>query len=213
MAALTVVPSPAVTAAPLYRIEEYLAALVETAELVPEDQEREFQAEFEAALTTAVEKRDRVGQFFAHLEQQIEFAKLEIERLRERKAAYERALDRLENYVVGTIEHLGKDARGKYRRLEGRTVTFSVRGCPPSVEVTDEPAVPAAFKALTIRLPATIWERMLDALDVGERAAVLQQVRNPEVAVDKRAVKTAIERGVLVAGAELITGRHSLSRS
>jgi len=213
MAALAVVPSPAVTAAPLYVIEEYLAALVETAELVPEDQERAFQAEFEAALTTAVEKRDRVGQFFAHLEQQIDFAKLEIDRLRQRKASYERAVERLEQYVIATIEHLGKDAKGKHRRLEGRTVTFSLRGCPPSVEVTDEAAVPAAFKALTIKLPATLWEVMLNALDVEERTVVLQQVRNPDVAVDKRGVKAAIERGAFVAGAELITGKHSLARS
>jgi hypothetical protein len=26
-------------------------------------------------------------------------------------------------------------------------------------------------------LPATVWERMLDALEIKERAAVLQQVR------------------------------------
>lgn len=213
MAALAVVPSPAVTAAPLYVIEDYLAALVETAELVPEDQEREFRAEFEAALASAVEKRDRVGQFMAHLEQQIDFAKFEIDRLRKRRATYERALERLEEYVITTIEHLGKDAKGKYRKLEGRTVTFSLRGCPPSLEIVDEPAVPAAFKALTIKLPAAVWQRMLDALDVEERAAVLQQVRNPEVAVDKRAAKAAIERGAFVAGVELITGRHSLARS
>ena len=213
MAALAVVPSPAVTAAPLYVIEDYLAALVETAELVPEDQEQEFRAEFEAALATAVEKRDLVGQFLVHLEQQIEFAKLEIDRLRQRRAVYERALERLENYVIATIEHLGKDGKGKYRKLEGRTVTFSLRGCPPSVEVTDEAAVPAAFKALTIKLPATLWERMLDALEVEERAGILQQVRNAEVAVERRAVKAAIERGVIVAGAELITGKHSLARS
>ncbi len=42
---------------------------------------------FQAALTAAVEKRDRVGQFLTHLEQQIGFAKLEVERLRERKTS------------------------------------------------------------------------------------------------------------------------------
>ena len=68
MAALAVVPSPAVTAAPLYVIEDYLAALIETAELVSPDQELEFRREFQTALTAAVEKRDRVGQFLAHLE-------------------------------------------------------------------------------------------------------------------------------------------------
>ena len=52
MAALAVVPSPAVTAAPLYNIEVYLAALIETAELVPPEQEQEFRSELQSALIT-----------------------------------------------------------------------------------------------------------------------------------------------------------------
>ena len=119
MAVLAVVPSPAVTAAPLYVIEDQFASLIETAELVSPEQELEFRAEFQAALTAAVDKRDRVGQFLAHLEHQIDFARFEIDRLRQRKATCERALERLENYVIGTIETLGTDDKGKYRRLEG----------------------------------------------------------------------------------------------
>jgi len=38
MAALAVVPSPAVTAGPLYLIEDHLACLIETAELVSPEQ-------------------------------------------------------------------------------------------------------------------------------------------------------------------------------
>jgi len=58
MAVLAVVPSPAVTAAPLHVIEDQLACLIETAEMVsPEqEQEQEFRAEFQTALTAAVEK-------------------------------------------------------------------------------------------------------------------------------------------------------------
>jgi hypothetical protein len=213
MAALAVVPSPAVTAAPLYVIEDQLAALVETAELVSPEQEQEFRAEFQAALTAAVEKRDRVGQFLAHLEQQINFAKFEIDRLRQRKATCERALVRLEDYVIGTIEHLGTDGKGKYRRLEGKTTTFSLRACPPSVEVTDETAIPAEYKMLLLKLPAVMWEQLLDGLEIEQRAAVLGQVRSPEVTVDKRSIKAAIDGGVDVPGAGLAIGRHSLRRS
>jgi hypothetical protein len=120
MAVLAVVPSPAVTAASLYLIEDQLAALIETAELVSPEQEQEFRGEFQVALTAAVEKRDRVGQFLAHLEQQIAFARFEIDRLRQRKATCERALERLENYVIGTIENLGTDSKGKYRSWRER---------------------------------------------------------------------------------------------
>jgi Siphovirus Gp157 len=212
MAALAVVPSPAVTAAPLYVIEDHLAALIETAELVSTEQELEFRAEFQTALTAAVEKRDRVGQFLAHLEQQVDFAKFEIDRLRQRKAACERAIARLESYVIETIENLGTDDKGKYRTLEGRTTTFSLRACPPSVEVTTESAVPSEYKTLTLKLPAVTWERLLDRLDTEQRTAVLGQVKSPEVTVDKRSVKAAIDSGADIPGAGLVPGRHSLQR-
>ncbi|HEV3332006.1 MAG TPA: siphovirus Gp157 family protein [Bryobacteraceae bacterium] len=213
MAALGVVPSPAVTTAPLYMIEDHLAALIETAELVSPEQEQEFRAEFQTALTAAVEKRDRVGQFLAHLEQQVDFAKFEIDRLRQRKVTCERAIARLESYVIETIEHLGIDCKGRYRTLEGKTTTFSLRACPPSVEVTTESAIPAEYKTLTLKLPAMTWEQLLDGLGIGERAAVLGQVKSPEVTVDKRSIKAAIDSGADVPGAGLVTGRHSLRRS
>jgi hypothetical protein len=213
MAVLAVVPSPAVTAMSLYVIEDCLAALIETAELVSPEQEQEFRAEFRAALTAAVEKRDRVGQFLGHLEQQIEFAKFEINRLRQRKSTCERALERLESYVVETIENLGTDSKGKYPRLEGKTTTFSLRACPSSVEATDESAVPSEYKALTLKIPAVMWEQLLDGLEIEQRVAVLKQVRSPEVSVDKRSIKAAIDGGAEVPGAGLVTGRHALRRS
>ncbi len=213
MAVLAVVPSPAVTAAPLYVIEDHLAALIETAELVSPEQEQEFRVEFQTALTAAVEKRDRVGQFLAHLEQQIDFAKFEMDRLRQRKVTCERTIARLESYVIETIEHLGTDSKGKYRTLEGKTTTFSLRACPPSVEVTTESVIPTEYKTLTLKLPAVTWERVLDGLNIELRAAVLGQVKSPEVTVEKRSIKAAIDGGVDVPGAGLVTGRHSLRRS
>ena len=213
MAVLAVVPSPAVTAAPLHVIEDHLAALIETAELVSTDQEQEFRAEFQAALSAAVDKRDQVGHFLAHLEQQIGFARFEIDRLRQRKTTCERAFERLETYVVETIENLGTDSKGKYCRLEGRTTTFSLRACPPSVEATDESSIPAEYKSLTLKLPAVMWEQLLDGLDIEQRALILRQVRSPEVTVDKRSIKAAIDGGADVPGAGLVTGRHALRRS
>jgi hypothetical protein len=154
-----------------------------------------------------------VGQFLAHLEQQIDFARFEINRLRQRKATCERALARLENYVIETIEQLGTDSKGKYRRLEGRTTTFSLRACPTSVEVTDETVIPSEYKMLLLKLPAVAWEQLLDGLEIEQRSAVLGQVRSPEVTVDKRFIKAAIDGGADVPGAGLAVGRHSLRRS
>ena len=213
MKALAPGSANAVAAQPLYAIEEYLAVLVDTAELVPPDQEQEFRDEFQLALTTAVDKRDRVGQFMAHLEQQIAFANFEIDRLRERKAAYQRALDRIENYVTHTIEVLGRDAKGKYRRLEGKTVTFCLAGCPPSVEVTDESAVPAEYKTLTLKLPAVAWEQILDWLDTDQRQVVSEVVKREGISIDRRAIKAAISSGTGIPGADLTIGKTSLRRA
>ncbi len=81
------------------------------------------------------------------------------------------------------------------------------------MEVTDEPAIPAEYKTLTLKLPAVTWEQLLDGLDVEQRVAVLGQVKSPEVSADKRSIKAAIDGGADVPGANLATGRHSLRRS
>ena len=213
MEALVTVSANGLAAQSLYAIEECFAALVDTVELVPADQQQQFREEFQAALTTAVEKRDRVGQFMAHLEHQIAFANSEIDRLRERKAAYQRAFERVENYVTQTIEILGRDAKGRYRRLEGKTVTFSLAGCPPSVEVTDEAAVPAEYKTLTLKLPAVAWQQILDWLDTDQRQSVFGHVKFQDILIDRRSIKAMISAGTSVPGTDLAIGKTSLRRS
>lgn len=196
----------------LYAIEETLAALADTAEMVPAEVEAEFAAAFAQALTTAVEKRDRVGQFMAHLEAQIELAKAEIQRLQDRKRAYESALDRVEGYVVRAIENLGPDAHGKTRKLEGKTVTFVLHKCPDAVKITDEAAIPAPYKTLTIKVPAEAWEQALDAIDLDARAELLGAIKTADVSIDKRALKAALDAGP-VPGADLSINKYSLRRT
>jgi hypothetical protein len=81
------------------------------------------------------------------------------------------------------------------------------------VEVVDESAIPSEYKVLLLKLPAVMWEQLLDGLQVEQRSAVLRQVRTPEVTVDKRSIKAAIDGGADVSGASLAMGRHSLRRS
>jgi hypothetical protein len=210
------IPVGAVASAPhpltLYAIEEQLTAMADTAEVVPEDQEQAFLEEFRAALTAAVEKRDRVGQFLAHLEHQASFAKAEIARLQERKAFFERATEKMEGYVIHVIESSGPDAKGKYPKLEGRTVTFSIKDCPPSVAIQDEASIPSDYKAITITMPALKWEALLDSLELEQRAGVLDNVEKPKVTVSKAAIKKAIDCGAQVPGADLIVGKKTLLR-
>lgn len=209
MAALTVVPAPAQAATytvTLYAIEERLMCYAATADLVAPEQEAEFAAELTQARGQAVAKRDAVAHFLAHVESQADLAAAEIAVLQKRKAVYERVLRRVKAGIIRTIQAIGKDARGKWPKLEGATTSLTLRGCVQAVEVTDEPAVPARFKRATVTLPAELWERMIDALDLDLAAQVLEAVRSPKLEVSSSTVKRAIDTGEEVPGARLVGG-------
>ena len=195
------------TALTMYNIEEHLVALLDTADMVetPEQQEAIF-GEIQQALVQAVEKRDRVSQFLVHCESQAATIDAEIRRLQGLKRGYVAAADRMESYIVRTIMAAGTDEKGKYRKLEGRTCAFSLRACPASVEIKSEESVPAEYKALTVTLPASVWEELLGGLDIDERAAFLARVKATACAIDKRAVKEAIDDGLRKVAAEAQQG-------
>lgn len=202
-------PSTALT---LYDIEDNLQALVDTAEggIEPEA-EAEFFAAISSAITTAVEKRDRVGQFILHARHQVENVDAEIERLRALKKSYERAEERLGGYVVRTVMALGTDAKGKYKKLEGATCILGVKKDRDSVKITDEAAVPAEFKVMTLKVPAAALEELLGGVDIDERAKFLEAVKKTECEVMKTPIAAAISVGREVAGAALVSDKYSLS--
>ncbi len=206
MSALTVVPTPPSAALTLFACEENLAALVSTADMVPPDQELEFAAALTQARGQAMAKRDAVSRFLAHLKSQSELAAAEIAILQKRRAVFERAERRVKALVVRVITNMGKDAAGKWLKLEGATTTLSLRGCTKAVEVTDETAVPARFKRATVTLPAPLWEKLIDSADLDLAAEVLEAVRSPKLEVSNSAVKRAIDAGEAVDGAKLTGG-------
>ena len=188
--------------------EESLTALLDTAELVTPDQEQAFLADFEAALTTATDKRDRIAHRLARLEAQQAFAAAEIKRLQEFKRSAEAQQERLEGYVSYVIHRLGKDAKGKYRKLEGNTTTMFLRACASSVEIAAEADIPLDYKSATVRISAAMWLDVLNSL----ASADFPPTYETELTVDKRAVKASIDAGVEVPGAKLITDKTTLGR-
>src|ERR1039458_8323157 len=112
---------------------------------------------------------------------------------------------------MGTETSARRRLRKKTCRRQ-KTITFSLRACPPSVEVADESAIPSEYKVLLLKLPAVVWEELLDGLEIEQRAAVLGQVKGPEVSVDKRSIKSAVDGGADVPGAGLAIGRRSEER-
>jgi hypothetical protein len=200
-------PAPPV-ARTLYDLEMHLAALLDTEEAVSAEMEQQYEIELRETLTQVVEKRDRVGQFRLHLVSQIAVAKSERQRLTERQELYERALDRLDGYITRIIETLGTDPKGKRKKLEGRTLTLGLHGCDKSLNVTDEAAIPAKYKRVTVTLPAETWELMVDSLDLDVRAQVLDAVKSPRAEVDKTRAKADLKAGTEIPGAELAGGTY-----
>ena len=190
----------------LYDIEAHLAALVDTDEMVSDELQQEYALELQATLLATVEKRDQVGHFMAHLESQIAFAHVEVARLKERQEFFEKAFARMEGYVSRVIESLGWDAKGKRRKLEGNTVTFSLHGCDKRAEVTDEAAVPTKYKRVTITLPVESWELVCDSLDLDLRQQILAEVKSPRIEVSPSLVKANLKADIAVPGAELVGG-------
>ena len=197
----------------LYEVEEHLSALAESIETVTADQEQEFLKSFKAGLTSAADKRDQVAHYLAHLEQQQMFAAQEISRLQKFRKEREAIQARLEAYVSYCIQAQGKDTRGRYKKLEGRTTVMFLRGCPPSVEVTDIDAVPIEYQIATVTMPALMLREILDALDEDLRNSVLPPIeRSKSYVADKRIIKSAIEGGLTVPGAKLVDDKTTLVR-
>lgn len=212
----------------LHEIEENLLALLDSEALVAEDAEAEFKAELTEALKVAVDKRDRVAQFLANCSASIALADIEMDRLRKRKATFEKAVERLEAYAVETILSLGTDAKGKYRKLEGRTATLSVKRNPPSVDVQDEAAVPLAYKdaSISAKCPADRWARAIQEIgvlfsvycnpsvpiseDAQHVMALILDPKNVKHTIRKADVRKAIDAGAEVPGADVAMGEFHL---
>lgn len=183
----------------LYAVESDLAALLECVETVEPAQEQEFLTALGAALESAKDKRDRVAQYMAHCESQVELAKAEMDRLRERRASFETQLEKLKTYVARVMDEAG------VRKLEGNSVTFSLRKNPASVEVLDEEAVPASYKTATLTMSGELVDCVLDALDIDAQVKLAWSC-------DKRAIKSALDGGADVPGAAIAPDKFALVR-
>jgi hypothetical protein len=197
----------------LYDVEAEIVALTDTAEMVAPEDEQRFLADFQQALTTAADKRDKVAHYLAHLDDQVVFAAAEINRLQERKKAIAARRDRLEGYVSYVIQSLGNDPKGKRRKLEGKTTTMYLQACPASVDVYETDALPLWYQRASVEMPAALWETVLCALDPDLRAAVIEAMDGRgSYTPDKRAIKASLDAGEDVAGARMSQTAFSLRR-
>lgn len=207
--ALAVEEPAAVT---LYGAEAHLEALRNCLDLVLPEQEEELVQAIGAALSAAVDKRDRLSRFLGHIDHQIAYGKDEIRRLKTRLDLFEAVVEKIEGYVARVIVGLGKDAKGKWRKLEGNVSTLGVKNLPASVELDDETQVPTAYRRATVTLSAQLWEEIIDALPVELSARLADEAKRTDEAM-KSLIKSGITGGTIVPGAHLATDRVKLVRA
>jgi hypothetical protein len=131
---------------PLWKIEDELAAIADTLEAAAEEFLPELERRLAEYLTYEAEKVDRVDAVFRSLEAVQQDAAREIDRLRMRSTSAERALQRLEQYVLRVLH--GRDGQP----LKGRNVTLSIRHSHRLI-IDSTAAVPEKFKRITIDVP------------------------------------------------------------
>jgi hypothetical protein len=136
----------------LYQAEEHLLALLESEEMVQEEQRAEFAAALLAAGETALAKRDRTIQFIRHVEAQIEFAKAEEDRIAKHRKALATGLERTKAYVLSVVETLPEPKRGP-KRLEGRVGALVAAGSPASVRIDDNAVLPTDLCRVEVTIP------------------------------------------------------------
>ena len=191
----------------LYELEDNLQALVNSIGLAEEPSARQaILEEIGQALRRTKQKRDAVVQFLRHCEAQQEFADAEIERIEKRKAFMARVQGELESYLVQVIEQYAPRDRRGLQRLEGNFSSLRIQRNPESVLISSVDGVPAAFKKISVTLPASEWESLLENLDDGIRKALISQIEKQEWKPDKKLIAAELKRGNEVAGADLKFG-------
>jgi len=201
-------PQPALT---LYEVEDNLAALANTFELVEEAEARQLiLEEIGNALRRAREKRDALVGFLRHCEAQQRFADQEIERIKNRRDRIARLQEELELYVVRIIDQFVVPDRRGVKRLEGNFSSLRIQKNPDSVVITDEKTLPLALKDVVLTMPAYVWEALLERLGKEDRAAFEAQMKKCEFKPDKRALAGELKKGEEISGADLKFGELRL---
>jgi hypothetical protein len=208
--ATELIPAPKNTLT-LYEIEDNLAALANTFEMVEEAQDRQMILdEIGRTMRQAKDKRDAVVGFLRHCEAQQRFADQEIERIKNRRDRLAKFQAEFEQYLIRVIDQFVVPDRRGVKRLEGNFSSMRIQKNPDSVVITDEEALPAAWKDVVLTMPAHVWEALLERLEKGERACFQARVKKTEFKPDKRAVASELKKGEQIPGADLKFGEWRL---
>ena len=147
------------------------------------------------------EKVDRIGRFVRIMEAREQYCRSESARLADRARAAAGKVERTKNMVLYYL--LSRDLK----KVEGYQFTLRVqKNSQDSVRITDEAALPLAYRKLDARIGGVLWETVLANLP-DELGNMLESTVG-ESRPDTDTIKAAIQREEQVPGAELLRGWH-----
>ena len=161
----------------------------------------ELVARFQQFCSAYGEKVDRIGRFLRQMEVREQFCRSEAARLSDRARAAAGKVERTKNMVLYYL--MSRDLRA----IEGREFTLRVqKNSQDSVRITDEAALPAAFRRIDARIGGVLWTTVLSNLpdELGRMLESAVEESRP----DTDSIKAAILHEEQVPGAELRRGWH-----
>jgi len=161
----------------------------------------ELVARFQQFCSAHDEKVDRIGRFLRQMEAREQFCRSEAARLSDRARAAAGKVERTKNMVLYYL--MSRDLKA----IEGREFTLRAqKNSQDSVRITDEAALPAAFRRINARIGGVLWETLLANLpdELGNMLESTVEESRP----DTDTIKAAIQREENIPGAELRRGWH-----
>ena len=158
-------------------------------------------ARFQQFCSAHGEKVDRIGRFLRRMDAREQFCRSEAARLSDRARAAAGKVERKKNMVLYYL--MSRDLKA----IEGREFTLRAqKNSQDSVRITDEAALPVAFRKIDARIGGVLWETVLANLpdELGRMIESAVEESRP----DTDTIKSAIQREEQVPGAELRRGWH-----
>ena len=90
--------------------------------------------------------------------------------------------------MVQLIEQFATPDRKGVQRLEGNVPSMRIQKNPDSVLITDLNAIPAAYKHVTLTMPAYVWEALVNCVGWDDRNEFESRVEKAEYKPDKKAI-------------------------
>jgi hypothetical protein len=147
------------------------------------------------------EKVDRIGRFVRIMEAREQYCRSESARLADRARAVAGRVERTKNMVLYYL--LSRELK----TIEGRGFTLCAqKNSQESVRITDEDALPVAFRKIDACISGILWETVLANLP-DELGRMLESTVK-ESRPDTDSIKASFQREENVPGAELRRGWH-----